>query len=405
MKKFLLILLTCILTACGGGGSSGGTSTTGSGNGGGTIVNNNNAIAISVSSGPQNNYLNGLFGSITLCNSNNACTTVNNVIFDTGSVGIRILGSALPNNFLTANSNGSGGTYSNCGVFADGFTWGDLSSATITLGNLKSTTSVPVQVIGQSSFPVPSGCSSGNGTQMTTLSALGANGIVGIGLFKSDCGITCANNPTTSYYACTAGSCVESVIPTTSQLVNPVSVMPANYNNGTVISLPSISSNGAQNVQGNIYLGIGTSSNNSFTPSNVYNTDSNGYINISLGGNQYTQSFLDSGSSIYGFNNNNLQLCNQANFTTYYCPTATSTLNLSIVSNVNANQSGVSSITIDNAYTLLNNTNNSAFDNVANQFTSSSSVDLGLTFFFGKKVATGIEGASSNIGTGTYFAF
>lgn len=404
MKNFILILISCILTACGGGGSGNNDNNSGSSGSGNTNNTTLNQIPVTVSTGPQNNYLNGLYGSITLCNSSNICTTVNNVIFDTGSVGVRIVKSALPNGFLSADSDGNGGTYSNCGVFASGYTWGDVSSATITLGGLTSSQKVPVHIIGQSNYSVPSSCSSGNGSAMNTVSSLGANGIIGIGLFKYDCGSTCVNYQTTSYFSCKNNTCTSTRIPLTSQLLNPVAAMPAPYNNGNVISLPAIPSTGSKNVNGSIYLGIGNATNNTFSPKAVINTDNNGYINATMNGKTFSQSFLDSGTSIYGITDSSIPLCSQSGFTDYFCPSSTYSPSI-ILSNASKTQNSTVTLTIDNAYNLIQ-TGNNAFYNMAFNFSSwSSSVDLGLTFFFGKNVATGIEGTSSNIGSGTYFAF
>jgi len=405
VKNFILILISCILTACGGGGGSGNNdNNSGSSSSGSTNNTTLNQIPVTVSTGPQNNYLNGLFGSVTLCNSSNTCTTVNNVIFDTGSVGVRVLKSALPNGFLTADSDGNGGTYSNCGVFASGYTWGDVASATMTLGGLTSSQKVPVHIIGQSNYSIPSSCSSGNGSAMNTVSSLGANGIIGIGLFKYDCGSTCVNYQTTSYFSCKNNTCISTRIPLTSQLLNPVAAMPAPYNNGNVISLPAIPSTGSKNVNGSIYLGIGNATNNTFSPKAVINTDNNGYINVTMNGKTFSQSFLDSGTSIYGITDSSIPLCSQSGFTDYFCPSSTYSPSI-ILSNASKTQNSTVTLTIDNAYNLIQ-TGNNAFYNMAFNFSSwSSSVDLGLTFFFGKNVATGIEGTSSNIGSGTYFAF
>ena len=69
---------------------------------------------------------------------------------------------------------------------------------------------------------------------MNDVTSLGANGIIGIGLFKYDCGSTCVNYQTTAYYSCKSGTCTSTKIPLTSQLLNPVAAMPAPYNNGNV---------------------------------------------------------------------------------------------------------------------------------------------------------------------------
>ena len=51
---------------------------------------------------------------------------------------------------------------------------------------------------------------------------------------------------------------------------------------------------------------------------------------------------------------------------------------------------------------LLVNTRNSAFNNLGGDF---STFDWGLPFFLGRTVFVGIEGQSSSLGTGPFFAF
>jgi hypothetical protein len=63
-------------------------------------------------------------------------------------------------------------------------------------------------------------------------------------------------------------------------------------------------------------------------------------------------------------------------------------------------------IKIGNAGQLYNS-GNFAFNNlgIPNTNLSSTNIDLGLTFFYGKNIVTGMEGTTSNLGSGTYFAF
>ncbi|HSB74931.1 MAG TPA: DUF3443 family protein, partial [Terriglobales bacterium] len=95
MRNSLLILsLTACLLAvgCGGGSSSGATP------GNNPIANpTQNVQPLAVNAGPAGNYANGVFTSVTVCLPSNAsdCQTINGVLVDTGSVGLRILASAL----------------------------------------------------------------------------------------------------------------------------------------------------------------------------------------------------------------------------------------------------------------------------------------------------------------------
>jgi hypothetical protein len=400
-----LALVTVILTACGGGG-------------GGKaatpvvapvvapvvpIVTGDNVIPVTISRGPNNNYMNGLFGSITICKpGTTTCTVVDNVIYDTGSVGVRVLNSALPANFLTPNVDSNGKTINECEAFADGYTWGDVGNATVKLGNLTSQV-LPVQIIAQSNFSVPSACSS-NGVSENSLQSLGAQGIIGIGLWQNDCGTACSNNTNNNlYYSCDSNGCISTTIPIAQQVGNPVSFL-TSYNNGTIISLPPISTTGAKNTVGSIFLGIGNATNNTFSNLNTVNTNNYGLININYKGIDYANSFLDSGSSIYGIIDSSIPQCT-GTYAGLFCPNTTQVVNI-VASNSNKTQNINSVIYFDNADSLLS-TGNNAFYNIGQVVNSSfiTGLDLGLSFYFGKTIATGIEGTSSNLGTGSFFAF
>src|SRR5207342_1303998 len=66
-----------------------------------------NVQPITVNSGPANNYVNGLFTSVTVCVPGSAsnCQTIDGVLVDTGSSGLRILSSALTLNLPQQTAN------------------------------------------------------------------------------------------------------------------------------------------------------------------------------------------------------------------------------------------------------------------------------------------------------------
>jgi len=173
LHKFLFIVLLGALipaAGCGGGSNS-------------TPGNNSiappaqNVQAVAVNSGPTGNYLNGLFTSVTVCLPANAsdCQTVNDVLVDTGSVGLRVLASAmtLP---LPQQTTGSASPIAECNQFQDGYTWGPVKIANIKIAG-EQANSVPVQVIGDPAFSsVPTSCTNTGLVSEDTLQSLGANG-------------------------------------------------------------------------------------------------------------------------------------------------------------------------------------------------------------------------------------
>jgi hypothetical protein len=83
-----------------------------------------NIQAIVVNAGPTNNYFNGAFTSVTICapGQSTACQTINGVLVDTGSTGLRVLASALSLS-LRQQTAANGASIVECAQFLDGFTW------------------------------------------------------------------------------------------------------------------------------------------------------------------------------------------------------------------------------------------------------------------------------------------
>lgn len=366
------------------------------------------------------------FTTVTVCapGSTTECQTIDHVQVDTGSSGLRILSSVL-NVTLPAENDSNGNPLAECVVFADGFVWGPILSADITISGEKAS-GVPVQImIPSSGSPsVPSSCSSQspsgeNGNEGGSVQAFGANAIVGVGLFQQDCGAYCVvdssdcgstiNSPCI-YYECPSSGCNPSLATLAQQVPNPVILFPLD-NNGVLIQLPSVGDGGSSTVSGNLIFGIGTESNNALNGVTVYPVPDDGnnagdFITV-IAGQSYPQSFIDSGSNGYFFSGSNVLTCSdQPN---WYCP-ATSPDGLSAT---NQGQSDVAPVgsavtvnfNIENADNLFG-TNNSAFSTLAGPIPAGlNAFDWGLPFFYGRNVFTAIETSSTPGGIGPYFAY
>ncbi|HZR25121.1 MAG TPA: DUF3443 family protein, partial [Vicinamibacterales bacterium] len=258
-RLFLLALLIAQVTPqCGGSTSSGGGSTiTPSPS---TTINN--TLAVTVSAGPNNDYINGLFTSVQVCvPGSSSCQTIGNVLVDTGSVGLRLVSSVV-NLSLPQQTTSGGAPIVECAQFQDGFTWGPLRTADVLLGTKKAS-NVPIQVIGESAFAnsIPQQCSS-TGAAENTVADLGANGILGVGQYNEDCGGSCervTNSNPGFYYACPSSGCTLTTVSSAVQARNPVSLFSSD-SNGIVIQLPSIPAGGTTSVNGTMYFGISTQS-------------------------------------------------------------------------------------------------------------------------------------------------
>jgi len=138
---------------------------------------------------PGIGYLNGLFATVTVCvpGSLSDCQTIDHVLVDTGSTGLRLLGSVLTLNLPVWNDE-SGSALAECYEFVGGSVWGPLRSADLTIANERAP-GLAIQVIEESTYRLPTSCT---GTDISTSDMLGANGILGISSFLRDCGPACA---------------------------------------------------------------------------------------------------------------------------------------------------------------------------------------------------------------------
>ena len=282
-----------------------------------------NTVAITVDAGPAsldtgpNAYIsdNLPFVSVTICapGSTTNCQTIDHVIVDTGSIGLRIFSSVLNSTLLSAlpaQTDANANPVGECYGYVDGYVFGSVNSADLQIGG-EAVANMPLQLIGETGAyaNVPSSCSSGGGPDLDTVQAFGANGVIGIGVTTTDCGATCTvagGSGAAIYYDCPStgcGSTITRAAATTApfqQLPNPVAAMSVD-NNGTILSLPAVASSGQTSASGTLIFGIGTQTNNALGAATVLTTtgssDANGagLVTVSYNGQSLPESFLDSG--------------------------------------------------------------------------------------------------------------
>jgi Protein of unknown function (DUF3443) len=378
--------LSLVVCACGGGGDS-------------TPVSVPNAQALLVGPGPANN-VNLLFTTVQICTPGSAsnCQSIDHVLVDTGSSGLRILASVVdPSLSLPQQTDAAGAPLVECGQFVTGNTWGPVKIADVRMAQ-ELARSTPIQLIGDPAFPtIPQPCS---GTVLSTADALGANGVLGVSMFEQDCGIICAQGAPGVYFACTALVCRPTQVTLVQQLQNPVTLFTQN-NNGIVIDLPSVAPGGAPSVNGSLIFGIGTQGNNAMGSTQVIRVNpTNGVFTTVLNGVTYANSFIDSGSNALYFGSASIPPCSA--FRDFFCPGATQ-----VVSATLRGTSGSASVNfqIANAEALFsNNPGFFAFSNLAGP-NASDTFDWGLPFFFGRRVFIAIAGQNTPVGVGPYVAF
>jgi hypothetical protein len=364
------------------------------------------------------------FVTLTICQPNTStCATINNVLVDTGSVGLRIFASILTGAGISLAPMTDPSTPANsiaeCLPFADGYTWGSVSLATLKIGG-ETASNFSVQVVNDNAsyIAAPSGCTASGGQSLNSPGQFGANAVIGIGAFPQDCSAMCAQcNLTHSgctstndfYYSCntTATSCSPTPVALTAQVDNPI-IYFGTDNNGSVLVLDAISPNGQPSAKGTLIFGISTQSNNAPGNAAVLTLDDFGTFTSTLNGTTtLSSSFIDSGSNIYLFNDSLTKCGTSAPENEFYCQATT----LSLVNqghDVNGAAVGsTSSISLPIAdFNTLNPGSNAALDDVAGPLPSGSSssggsssitdaFDFGLPFFYGRHVYTGIATAAS----------
>jgi hypothetical protein len=360
--------------------------------------------------------INAPFVSVTICSPTDTnCQTINNILLDTGSYGLRVFSSVLTQagllSSLTALTSG-GRPVGECVSYADGSAdWGPVVNADVVLGG-QSAVNVNIQLI-NSSFATSSTCSSAPDSSPTA-SNVGFNGILGVGLFQEDCGSGCTKYSNNGiYYSCTSSStgasCTGTTVSLANQVTNPIALLTSNYDNGVVLELPSLSGGAAPSASGYVVFGIGTVSNNtpsasveSYAASSVTtSTASAGTFDINCNGQDYASSYIDSGSNAIFFSNAASDL--PTNSGSWYVPTSALTLDALVTATGGATTTYVP-LTITNFDTTVS-TPNYAYSTIAGNLGVSGTFDLGLPFFFGRNTYVGLEAHSSSIGNGTYWAF
>jgi hypothetical protein len=380
--------------------------------------------------------LNIPYVSVTLCQpGTTTCATIDHVLVDTGSVGLRVMASALsaaglsltnmPDPALSTN------TIAECLPFADGYTWGPIASADVSMGG-ELAAGVSVNIIndnGSYAATAPNSCTTGlspSPTSLNSVTAFDANGVLGVGVSDQDCGYSCANCASFSpsgcnnknvdlYYSCnsTTNSCAFTQVSETEQVRNPVALF-ATDNNGVILALQSIPMAGQTTASGTLTFGIGTESNNGLGSAFVLTTDSYGEFTTTYASQTLNGSFIDSGSNGLFFPSS-ITVCTNTQSNPYasdfYCPAST-LFETAIQTGHDSNRNATGSANPVNFDVVNLNSINGAFyasDALAGPAATNASLgayfDWGLPFFYGRQVFTAIEGRTAGTTTGPFYAY
>lgn len=415
-KIFLLILLGSLgfAAGCGGSGSTPAATPT-------STTSGSNILSIAVNGGPTANqaggslYPNGAFASATVCapGSTTSCVTIDNLLVDTGSSGLRVLQSEVSSLNLPAVNAANGSAAYDCVSFIDGsYLWGPVEQANVSLAG-ETASKMPIQVISSADTGVPTSCSNGSTENENTQLSLGANGILGVGQEPTDCGTICgptgglASAPYPAYYTCAASPCTPAFVSEASQVTDPVVLFLVD-NNGVIVELPAVSGSAAT-VTGSLIFGIGTESNNQLASSaTVFTTVCDDFTTIFEGQTFAITdapnctgpgSFIDSGSNGLFFPNvTNIPTCPAntpaGDLSSFYCPSLPASLSATN-QDPNTGTTKATSFSVDNAESLFTDSSTSsdaAFSTLAGEEFSGAGFDWGLPFFYGVNVYSAIDG-------------
>jgi hypothetical protein len=436
LKKTLWVataIASIALSACGGGGGSsgnqggnsvgwnatpdwipppGGSGDSGSSTNSSTPATGENTVPVRVDKSTGN--VNRLLASIKVCVPGTQgapqCVTVDNMLVDTGSTGVRISARAIPTLaplLLTqagaVDDKVGSAPIAECAPFASGYTWGSVKRADITIGS-KTASNIPIQVVSDGAFSTPPDCIAHNGGDLgRSLDVMGVSGILGIDNFTGDSldALTKAV-PGLYYYCPSQNSCVSTRMLASKEVMNPVAAFPTD-NNGMVIRLPAVPAAGQASVTGQLVFGVGTQQNNTL-PANatVIALDKYGTFTTQYKGQVFNQSVIDSGTLSYAFPDNTIPY----SVLDLYTPASSLNLSATIEPNNGSNAPLQMPFSIDNANTLMAS-GNAAFINIGQYFSNGEDNMFlwGLPFFYGRDVYNVIGNAKVGKLTGPFVAF
>ncbi len=378
-----------------------------------------NTLAITVDSGPPAaaGAINHAYVTVKLCEpGKNTCMSVDHVLLDTGSWGLRLVSSVLTAGAvaLPGETDSQGQAVEECATFLSGQTWGPVATADVTLAG-ETAAAVPVQILDDSNSgaPPPATCGT-NGSLINGVADWSANGVLGVGVFAQDCGSVCvsATTPLPVYFGCTtAGGCTPENMPLDLQVANPVTRF-ASDNNGVIIALPNLkNANGDPTVQGQLTFGLATQTDNQLPAAGLtlLAADAHGdFITEYNGGTAQLSAIIDSGSDSYQFDDPTITVCTSAAWVGYYCPaaaplavTATNMSAIMTTASIPASNSVVS-FAVDDPDTFVAGA--AAFTGLAGG-AGTSTFTWGLPFFFGRTIYIGFDGQSSGSFKGPYYAY
>jgi hypothetical protein len=331
---------------------------------------------------------------VTVCNAVPQCRTVPNVVVDTGSSGLRLHREALDGLQLEPVRDGIGRRLGNAAHFASGGLWGTLHAAQLRIGQVETTRAIPIQLFDAPS-PLERLPASYDDDARARFIRMG-NGVLGMSPRRHD---------PQRYFALSRWgpkallpAWTQVYVDASRQVVNPIIHFPEPYHNGSVISLPEVDRGaGQKTAQGWLGFGVGQPTESLFPAAArvmAHELDEQGKFAAMLGGRR-VDLVVDSGSNVLMLDLEPLGLPRHERFKRFYDTAPLTPLPLAFGANeielarplcigpaANMNKA------LEDGYAVL------PMLAIAPIAADAPNV-LGLPFFFGRTVATGLQGAGN----------
>jgi len=340
-----------------------------------------NELPIVVSAGTGSSPdMNRPLASVTICvPGTSTCQTINNVLVDTGSTGLRLFSSVVTIPIPIQQPFTQFFSTYECVPFESNYAWGPVATADVKLSG-ETAPGAAIQLMGDTTYTPPASCTNGL-TADSSPQTSGFNGILGV-TGQNDCANVCYTGPNEiyNYYLCTstdgpAPFCEPNIEQVAQQVWNPVALFPTD-NNGVVFDIPGIPASGAANVQGSLYFGIGTESNNQLEGATIYQFPLTAYLNTGTYGAGFDSGTADIGllnDGVFGF-----PTCG-----VIYCPASPTALSVEIAG-ANGEATILDLVAADITPDL--NQGMTADSMYVGPSNGGNSVTLGFSFFYGRRI-------------------
>lgn len=315
--------------------------------------------------------------SVTVCApGTDRCATIDDVMVDTGSTGLRLEASAVPPSLrLPAFLSPEGRPTAECLRFVHDTAWGPLSRVDLHIGGMTAN-DLPIQVIADDGSPQPAEC------PISTVRPT-SNGTLGIGPRLVDCANDCEQDESRGGVFVDLGSRWSpwrGSVPRANRLPNPAAAF-LGHDNGVEFDLPMPVHGGASEVTGTLTFGVGAGPGSTLDGARLVAIDGRGHFTTIFAGRAYPESYIDSGTETTLIPDADLPRCEGMSWAVCSVPD----------SNLTARMVGRDGVGIDLAfkvgdYRVALERHVGAWDGFTEVGGSAGSFVWGAPFFFGRKV-------------------